>query len=122
MADKIAVCLWFNHNAEDAARFYAQTFPDCHIDAINRSPSDYRDGKEGNVLTVEFTVLGMPFLGLNGGSRFTFDEAISFQIYTEDQAETDRYWNAITGNGAYKKGATWPPKTKSSSSFYDILM
>ena len=79
MAHKIAPCLWFDGNAEDAAGFYAQTFPDSRIEAINRSPSDYPDGKEGDVLTVEFTVLGMPFLGLNAGPQFRFDEAISSQ-------------------------------------------
>jgi 2-polyprenyl-6-hydroxyphenyl methylase/3-demethylubiquinone-9 3-methyltransferase len=80
MAHKIATCLWFDHNAEDAAGFYERTFPGSHIDAITRSPSDFPDGKEGDVLTVEFTIFGMPFLGLNGGPRFSFDEAISFQI------------------------------------------
>jgi predicted 3-demethylubiquinone-9 3-methyltransferase (glyoxalase superfamily) len=99
MPAKIAPCLWFDGNAEEAAAFYARTFPDSRIDAINRSPSDYPSGKEGDVLTVEFTVLGMPFLGLNAGPQFTFDEAISFQVYTDDQAETDRYWRAIVDDG-----------------------
>ena len=107
MAHKIAPCLWFNRNAEDAARFYAQTFPNSRIDAINRSPSGFPDGKEGDVLTVEFTVLGMPFLGLNGGPQFSFDEAISFQIYTDDQAETDRYWHAIVDAGGSESDCGW---------------
>jgi predicted 3-demethylubiquinone-9 3-methyltransferase (glyoxalase superfamily) len=107
MASKIAPCLWFDGNAEDAARFYAQTFPDSRIDAINRSPSDYPAGKEGDALTVEFTVLGMPFLGLNGGPHFSFDEAISFQIYTDDQAETDRYWHAIVDAGGSESDCGW---------------
>lgn len=107
MSHKIAPCLWFDGNAEDAARFYARTFPDSRIDAINRSPSDYPSGKEGDVLTVEFTVLGMPFLGLNGGSQFSFDEAISFQVYTDDQAETDRYWHAIVDDGGSEGDCGW---------------
>jgi predicted 3-demethylubiquinone-9 3-methyltransferase (glyoxalase superfamily) len=107
LVHKIAPCLWFDGNAEDAARFYAQTFPDSRIDAINRSPSDYPDGKEGDVLTVEFTVLGMPFLGLNGGSQFSFDEAVSFQIYTDGQTETDRYWHAIVDGGGSENVCGW---------------
>jgi predicted 3-demethylubiquinone-9 3-methyltransferase (glyoxalase superfamily) len=107
MTHKIVPCLWFDGKAEDAAKFYAQTFPDSHVDAINRSPSDYPDGKKGDVLTVEFTVLGMPFLGLNGGPQFTFDEAISFQVYTDDQAETDRFWHAIVDNGGSESECGW---------------
>jgi predicted 3-demethylubiquinone-9 3-methyltransferase (glyoxalase superfamily) len=107
MTPKIAPCLWFNGNAEDAARFYAQTFPESGIDAINRSPSDYPDGKEGDVLTVEFTVLGMPIMGLNGGPQFSFDEAISFQIYTDDQTETNRYWHAIVDAGGSEGDCGW---------------
>ncbi len=107
MTTKIAPCLWFDGNAEEAAKFYARTFPDSRIDVINRSPADYPDGKEGDVLTVEFTVLGMPFVGLNGGPHFTFDEAISFQVYTDDQAETDRYWNAIVDNGGTESACGW---------------
>ncbi len=107
MAHKIAPCLWFDGNAEDAAGFYARTFPDSRIDAVHRSPSDYPNGKEGDVLTVEFTVLGMPFLGLNGGPEFTFDEAISFQVYTDDQAETDRYWDAIVNDGGSENACGW---------------
>jgi predicted 3-demethylubiquinone-9 3-methyltransferase (glyoxalase superfamily) len=107
MASRIASCLWFNGNAEDAAKYYSQTFPDSRIDAINRAPSDYPDGKEGDVLTVEFTVLGMPFVGLNGGPQFSFDEAISFQVYTDDQAETDRYWYAIVDDGGSESVCGW---------------
>ena len=104
---KMAVCLWFDGNAEEAANFYAQTFPDSHVDGVHRAPGDYPAGQQGQVLTVEFTVLGMPFLGLNGGSQFKFDEAVSFQIYTDDQAETDRLWNAITGNGGAESECGW---------------
>jgi predicted 3-demethylubiquinone-9 3-methyltransferase (glyoxalase superfamily) len=107
MPYKIAPCLWFDGNAEEAARFYAQTFPDSRIDMINRSPSDYPDGKEGDVLTVEFMVLGMPFLGLNAGPQFHFNEAISFQVSTSDQAETDRYWNTIVENGGLESVCGW---------------
>lgn len=104
---KIAACLWFDGKAEEAALFYAETFPDSRVDAVHRAPSDYPDGKAGNVLTVEFTVLGSPFVGLNGGPIFTFDEAISFQVYTEDQAETDRYWNALTSGGGSESQCGW---------------
>lgn len=107
MPHKIAPCLWFDHNAEEAANFYARTFPDSHVDAIFRAPSDYPSGKEGDVLTVEFTVLGMPFLGLNGGPQFSFDEAISFQVYTDDQAQTDRYWDAIVNDGGSESDCGW---------------
>ncbi len=103
----IAVCLWFDGQAEEAARFYADTFPDSHVDAVHRAPSDNPSSKEGDVLTVEFTVLGMPFLGLNGGPEFSFDEAVSFQVYTSDQAETDRYWNAIVDNGGSESACGW---------------
>ena len=107
MTSKVAPCLWFNGNAEDAARFYSQTFPDSGIDAINRSPADFPNGKAGDVLTVDFTVLGMPFMGLNGGPQFSFDEAISFQIYTDDQTETDRYWHAIVDAGGSEGDCGW---------------
>src|SRR5581483_3020399 len=95
MTAKIQPCLWYDKNAEEAARFYAATFPNSRIDAVHRSPGDYPSGKKGDILTVEMTILGMPFLLLNGGPAFTFDEAISIQIATEDQQETDRYWSAI---------------------------
>ena len=99
---KNVICLWYNGTAEEAARFYAQTFPDSAVTAVHRAPGNYPDGKQGQVLTVEFTVLGVPCLGLNGGPAFKHSEAFSFQIITEDQAETDRYWNAIVGNGEPK--------------------
>lgn len=104
---KIAPCLWFDGNAEEAANFYATTFPDSRVRAVNRSPLDYPNGKAGDVLTVAFTVLGMDFVGLNGGPAFTFNHAVSFQIYTVDQAETDRYWNAIVGNGGEESDCSW---------------
>ena len=107
MTQKIQPCLWFDKNAEEAANFYAATFPDSSVDAVHRSPGDYPDGKAGDVLTVEFTVLGAKFTGLNGGPRFKFDEAISFQVFTDDQAETDRYWNAITTNGGAESQCGW---------------
>ena len=98
---KNMICLWYNHDAEEAANFYAATFPDSSVDAVHRAPSDYPDGQTGDVLTVLFTVAGIPCIGLNGGDRFKHSEAFSFQIATEDQAETDRYWNAIVeGDGA----------------------
>jgi len=107
MTAKIQPCLWFDMNAEEAANFYAATFPDTRIDAIHRAPEDYPAGKKGNVLTVEMTIFGMPFLLLNGGPHFTFDEAVSFQVATEDQQETDRYWNAIVGNGGKASDCGW---------------
>ncbi|MES2054705.1 MAG: VOC family protein [Pseudomonadota bacterium] len=107
MMHKIAPCLWFNHNAQDAAEFYAATFPDSSVDAVNLAPGDNPSSKEGAVLTVEFTVLGMKFLGLNGGDTFKFDEAVSFQIYTDSQEETDRYWNAIVDGGGAESACGW---------------
>lgn len=109
MANKIriATCLWFNKNAEEAANFYARTFPDSRVTAVHKSPSDYPSGKAGDVLTVEFSVLGQPFLGLNGGPAFNFDEAISFQVFTDTQEETDRYWNAIVSNGGQESECGW---------------
>ena len=104
---RIATCLWFNKNAEEAARFYAATFPDSRVTAVRKSPSDYPNGKTGDVLTVEFTVLGQPFVGLNGGPAFTFDEAVSFQVFTDTQEETDRYWNAIVGNSGQESMCSW---------------
>ena len=99
------ICLWYDGTAEEAARFYARTFPDSAVTAVHPAPGDYPDGKEGQVLTVEFTVVGVPCLGLNGGPTFKHSEAFSFQIVTEDQAETDRYWNAIVGNGGAESHA-----------------
>jgi len=107
MIAKIQPCLWFDHNAEEAARFYAETFPDSRVGAISRAPADYPSGKKGDVLTVEVTILGMPFLLLNGGPQFTFDEAVSFQVATADQAETDRYWKAIIDGGGEESVCGW---------------
>ena len=107
MVAKIQPCLWFDGTAEDAARFYAQTFPDTRIDAVHTAPGDYPAGRKGDVLTVEATILGMPFLFLNGGPAFKFDEAVSFQVATDDQAETDRYWDAIVGNGGEESACGW---------------
>jgi len=104
---KIATCLWFDKQAEQAAKFYAAIFPESKVTAVHKSPSDYPSGKAGDVLTVEFTVLGQPFLGLNGGPEFTFDEAVSFQVYTDTQEETDRYWNAIVSDGGQESECGW---------------
>jgi predicted 3-demethylubiquinone-9 3-methyltransferase (glyoxalase superfamily) len=104
---KNTVCLWFDKDAEAAANFYAQTFPDSAVTAVHRAPADYPSGKQGDVLTVEFTVAGIPCIGLNGGPAFTHDEAFSFQISTEDQEENDRYWNAIVGNGGKESACGW---------------
>jgi predicted 3-demethylubiquinone-9 3-methyltransferase (glyoxalase superfamily) len=107
MSHKIAPCLWYDGTAEAAACFYAATFPDSSVDAVHTSPTDYPDGKQGDVLTVEFTVCGMKFLGLNGGPTFPQTEAVSFQVYTDDQAETDRLWHAIVGNGGRESMCGW---------------
>ena len=104
---KIMPCLWFNKNAEEAAKFYASTFPDSRVTAVRKSPGDYPGGKAGDVLTVEFTVLGQQFVGLNGGPQFTFDEAVSFQVFTDTQEETDRYWNAIVRSGGQESVCGW---------------
>jgi predicted 3-demethylubiquinone-9 3-methyltransferase (glyoxalase superfamily) len=104
---KNTICLWFDRDAEAAARFYAETFPDSKVTAVRRAPGDYPSGQEGDVLTVEFTVCGVPCLGLNGGPAFKQSEAFSFQIATDDQAETDRYWNAIVGNGGEESACGW---------------
>ena len=104
---KNTICLWYNGDAEDAARFYAATFPDSSVTAVHRAPGDFPGGKQGDVLTVEFTVLGVPCLGLNGGPAFPHTEAFSFQIATVDQAETDRYWDAIIGNGGQASACGW---------------
>ena len=101
------ICLWYDRDAEDAARFYAKTFPDSSLGKTYRAPGDYPSGEEGQILTVEFTVLGIPCLGLNGGPAFPHTEAFSFQIATDDQAETDRYWNAIVGNGGAESDCGW---------------
>src|SRR5258705_13513765 len=104
---KNTICLWYDKDAEAAARFYAETFPDSTVGAIHRAPSDYPSGKKGDVLTVEFRVAGVSCIGLNGGPAFKHNEAFSFQILTEDQAETDRYWNAIVDNGGAESACGW---------------
>jgi len=107
MIAKIQPFLWFDGNAEEAARFYANTFPDSRVGAISRAPGDYPAGKKGDVLIVEVTILGMPFVLLNGGPQFKFNESVSFQVATDDQAETDRYWKAITENGGAESACGW---------------
>lgn len=107
MIPKNTICLWFEKDAEAAANFYAATFPDSKVTVVNHAPSDFPDGKKGDVLTVEFTVCGIPCMGLNGGPTFKQSEAFSFQIATEDQAETDKYWNAIVGNGGQESQCGW---------------
>lgn len=107
MTPKNTICLWFDKDAEEAARFYAATFPDSSVGAVFRAPSDFPSGKEGDVLTVEFTVCGIPCVGLNGGPAFKQSEAFSFQIATDSQEETDRYWNAIVQNGGVESACGW---------------
>ena len=107
MIPKNTICLWFDKDAEAAARFYAATFPDSQVTAVRTAPGDYPSGKKGDVLTVEFTVLGIPCMGLNGGPVFKQSEAFSFQIATDNQEETDRYWNAIVGNGGEESECGW---------------
>ncbi len=101
------VCLWYDHNAQEAAAFYASTFPGSAVGAVQYAPADYPNGKAGDVLVVEFTVLGIPCMGLNGGPIFQHSEAFSFQVATSDQSETDRYWNAIVGNGGKESACGW---------------
>ena len=107
MTPKNTICLWYDGDAEAAANFYAETFPDSKVKAVHKAPGDFPGGKKDNVLTVEFTVLGIPCLGLNGGPMFKHSEAFSFQVATDDQAETDRYWNAIVGNGGQESACGW---------------
>jgi predicted 3-demethylubiquinone-9 3-methyltransferase (glyoxalase superfamily) len=104
---KNTICLWYDGDAEEAARFYAETFPDSSVDAVHKAPGDYPSGKEGDVITVDFTVMGIPCLGLNGGPEFKHSEAFSFVVATKDQEETDRYWNAITQNGGAESECGW---------------
>ena len=107
MKSKNTICLWFDKDAEDAARFYAATFPNSQVSAVLRAPGDFPGGKEGDVLTVEFTVFVIPCLGLNGGPEFKQSEAFSFQVATDTQEETDRYWSAIVGNGGQESACGW---------------
>ena len=107
MIPKNTLCLWYDRDALEAATFYAATFPDSAVGQVTHAPSDFPSGKQGDVLTVDFTVLGIPCIGLNGGSGFKHSEAFSFQVATEDQAETDRYWNAIVGNGGQESACGW---------------
>ncbi len=104
---KNTICLWFDDNAEEAAQFYARTFPNSSVGAVHRAPGDYPSGSEGDILTVEFIVMGVACLGLNGGPAFKHNEAFSFQVATEDQDETDRYWNAIINNGGQESECGW---------------
>ncbi|MAU22632.1 MAG: hypothetical protein CMH13_19215 [Martelella sp.] len=104
---KNTICIWYDKDAEAAARFYADLFPDSAVTRVTHAPGDYPSGQKGDVLTVEFTVCGIPCLGLNGGPAFSHSEAFSFQISTEDQAETDRYWDAIVGNGGEESACGW---------------
>ena len=104
---KNTICLWYDREAEAAARFYARTFPDSSVKAVHHAPGDFPSGKKGDVLTVEFIVMGIPCLGLNGGAAFRQSEAFSFQVATDDQAETDRYWDALVGNGGQESACGW---------------
>ena len=107
MASKNTICLWYDRDALEAATFYARTFPDSAVGAVHHAPGNYPDGKQGDVLTVEFSVAGIPCIGLNGGPTFKHSEAFSFQIATDDQAETDRLWNAVVSNGGQESACGW---------------
>jgi predicted 3-demethylubiquinone-9 3-methyltransferase (glyoxalase superfamily) len=104
---KATICLWFNRDAEEAARFYSKTFPDSSVKAVHKAPSDFPSGKKGDALLVDFIILGIPCVGLNGGPEFKHNEAFSFQVSTKYQAETDKYWNAIVGNGGQESSCGW---------------
>jgi predicted 3-demethylubiquinone-9 3-methyltransferase (glyoxalase superfamily) len=104
---KNTICIWYDHSALEAATFYAQTFPDSAVGAVHYAPGDYPSGKQGNVLTVEFTVMGIPCLGLNGGPMFQHTEAFSFQVATDDQVETDRLWHAVVDSGGQESACGW---------------
>ena len=103
----VSLCLWYDKDAEEAANFYAATFPNSHVGSVHRAPADFPGGKKGDALTVDFTVLGIPCIGLNGGPIFPHSEAFSFQVHTDTQEETDRYWNAIVGNGGAESACGW---------------
>ena len=107
MIPKNIICLWYDKDALAAAEFYAATFPDSEVKAVHRAPSDFPSGRKGDVLTVDFTVLGIPCMGLNGGPAFRHCEAFSFQVATDTQEETDRYWNAIVNNGGQESACGW---------------
>lgn len=105
--NKNTICIWYDKDAEEAARFYASVFPNSKVTSVQKAPTDYPSGRQGDVLVVEFTVAGIPCIGLNGGPAFKQSEAFSFQIATDDQEETDRYWNAIVGNGGRESACGW---------------
>ena len=107
MTAKNTICVWYDKDALGAAEFYAATFPDTKVTGVHKAPSDYPSGKQGDVITVQFTVMGIPCIGLNGGPMFKHSEAFSFQVATDDQEETDRYWNAIVGNGGRESMCGW---------------
>jgi 2-polyprenyl-6-hydroxyphenyl methylase/3-demethylubiquinone-9 3-methyltransferase len=105
--NRATICLWYDHNAEEAAHFYARTFPGSSVGPVHRAPADYPNGKEGDALVVEFSVLGIPCIGLNGGPAFTHNESFSIQVHTADQAETDRYWDALIADGGKASACGW---------------
>ena len=105
--NKSTICVWYDKDAEEAAKFYASVFPDSKVNAVHKAPTDYPSGKKGDTITVDFTVAGIPYIGLNGGPIFKHNEAFSICIATDDQAETDKYWNAIVGNGGQESACGW---------------